>query len=333
MAPGQRTSSHDAAALGSGETGGEPLAATGPELADIQRARIVAAMVSVAARQGVGRTTVARVVACSGVSRRTFYELFEDREQCFLAAFDDGARRAERLVTDAYASPAPWPARVRAALVALLAFLEREPDFARLLVVEALGAGPRALEHRREPLERAAAIVDRDGRAAARGGHPPPLVAEGVLGGALSVIHARMAGEGRPELVELLNPLVSMIVLPYLGPAAARAELERPVAPASTNGDRGHAGADPLRGLNMRLTYRTVRVLLAVAELPGASNREIADGASIRDQGQISKLLTRLEHVGLIANGAVGRVKGQPNSWTLTPAGSNVSRALALRDG
>jgi DNA-binding MarR family transcriptional regulator len=215
-------------------------------------------------------------------------------------------------------------------VAALLAFLQREPELGRVLVVEALGAGPRTLEHRRLLLAGAADAIDRDGRAVARGEGPPPLVAEGALGGALSVIHERMAGAGRSALADLLNPLVSMIVLPYLGPAAARAELERPVAPASANGDRGRAAADPLRGLNMRLTYRTVRVLLSIAEHPGASNREIADGASIRDQGQISKLLTRLQHVGLIENAREGQAKGMPNSWTLTPTGRNVSRALSL---
>ena len=57
-------------------------------VAEIQRARILAAMVDVVAERGAANVTVARVVTRSGVSRRTFYELFEDREDCFLAAFD-----------------------------------------------------------------------------------------------------------------------------------------------------------------------------------------------------------------------------------------------------
>jgi DNA-binding MarR family transcriptional regulator len=70
-----------------------------------------------------------------------------------------------------------------------------------------------------------------------------------------------------------------------------------------------------------------VRVLTVIRQRPGASNREVADGAGIADQGQISKLLTRLEGLGLVENtdGALG--KGAPNEWRLTERGERVERA------
>jgi predicted transcriptional regulator len=77
-----------------------------------------------------------------------------------------------------------------------------------------------------------------------------------------------------------------------------------------------------------------VRVLLAVGELGGRgsppSNRQVADASGIRDQGQISKLLTRLEQLGLVANAADARAKGEPNQWALTSRGSQVRQAVSV---
>jgi AcrR family transcriptional regulator len=301
------------------------------QVSDIQRGRILAAMVEIVSERDASKVTVALVVARAGVSRRTFYELFPDREACFMAAFDDGVARAARYVLEAYPSEARWAERLRLALAALLTFLDVERGVGWLLVVGSLGAGPQALEQRRRVLAQIITVIDegrKDGRA---GEGPPSLTAEGLAGGVFSLIHARMV-DGHPEpLTELLSPLMSMIVLPYLGPAAARRELARPAMPVRD--DRGEASGDPLRNLDMRFTYRTMRVLLAIGELAGAgsqpSNRQVADAAGIRDQGQVSKLLTRLTQLGLIENAGDGRVKGEPNQWQLTPRGGEVRSALS----
>jgi DNA-binding MarR family transcriptional regulator len=87
-----------------------------------------------------------------------------------------------------------------------------------------------------------------------------------------------------------------------------------------------------LRELDVRLTYRTGRVLTAVAELggrgSGPSNREIADAAGISDEGQISKLLKRLEGLGLIENHGPGHPSGMPNAWQLTAKGTELQRTM-----
>jgi hypothetical protein len=146
-----------------------------------------------------------------------------------------------------------------------------------------------------------------------------------------------LKGERRP-LVELLGELMGMIVLPYLGPAAARREqglaLPAPVAPSPVPRPEwpARAVADPLESVPMRLTYRTSRVLEGVAELAGRgsdpSNREIADHAGIQDAGQVSKLLRRLESLGLLANSGLGHAKGEPNAWRLTAQGELVARSI-----
>jgi hypothetical protein len=89
--------------------------------------------------------------------------------------------------------------------------------------------------------------------------------------------------------------------------------------------------------VQMRLTYRTVRVLTAVAELGGRghhpSNREIGTASGVGDQGQISKLLTRLSKLGLIENSGAGLARGAPNAWVLTGKGAEVERAIGQGTG
>jgi AcrR family transcriptional regulator len=294
-------------------------------VSEIQRTRILAAMAEVCAQRGVANVTVAHVVARSGVSRRTFYELFGDREACFLAAFDDAIARVSHYVLDGYDPKAKWAERVRTALLGVLAFLDAEPDCGRLMIVGSLGAGASALERRAAVLGRVIEFVE-EGRQVTAASQPPPLAAEGVVGGALSVLHARLHGPDTGKMTELAGPLTAMIVLPYLGQAAARRELARPTS--SPRAPARQTSADPLRDLDMRLTYRTMRALAAVAASPGCSNREVGALAGMDDQGQVSKLLSRLARLRLIENDLTVTGRGAPNAWVLTPKGAEIERAL-----
>jgi AcrR family transcriptional regulator len=287
---------------------------------------MIAAMVDVVAERGRADSTVAHVVARSGVSRRTFYEVFEDFEDCFVAALEQSIERAREYVQLDYDPEQRWRTRVRAGLTGLLEFLAEEPAMGRLCVVETLGAGSRVHARRMQAVDRLIAVID-EGRSESKGAKAlPPLTAEGVVGGVLSVLHARLIGKPSGSLLDLVGPLMGMIVLPYLGPAMAQKESSqaapspRKRAPASRR--------DPLRDLEMRLTYRTVRVLLAIAADPGSSNRQVGAAAGIEDQGQISKLLSRLERLGLIKNGGAGQVRGAPNAWMLTERGREVERLV-----
>jgi AcrR family transcriptional regulator/DNA-binding MarR family transcriptional regulator len=292
--------------------------------------RILTAMAEVAAERGAGAASVAHIVSRAGVSRRTFYDLFEDREDCFLATFDEALAQAAITVLPAYRGQTRWRERIRAALLATLVFLEEQPALARLCVVEALAAGPRALERRGEVVNLLVRAVD-EGRAErpSRLPEPPPLAAEGAVGAVLAVIHRRLLTGGRGPLTGLLGELMSAIVLPYLGVQAAQKELHKPAPQIKIK--KNHSHGDPLEGLDMRITYRTVRVLIEIGSRPGASNREVATAAGIGDQGQVSKLLTRLEHLGLIRNEGIGHAKGAPNAWALTERGLEVERAIRVQ--
>jgi AcrR family transcriptional regulator len=325
----------------------EETARQGGHVVEMQRRRLLLAFGEVVAERGLEAATVGRVCEQAGVSRRTFYELFSDREDCLLAAFDQALERLAGQVASVFAGEAAWRERVRAALALLLERLDAEPDIARLCVVEAPRAGAVLLERRRRVLDTLAVAVD-EGRAEARAGsEPPPLTAQGVVGGALSVIHARLlessspadgntrAGDATPDgparpLVQLTGPLMAMIVHPYLGPTAARKELERPAPTSPPAAPRN--GADPFKGLPIRFTYRTARVLATIATDPGASNRFIADSSGIADEGQMSRLLRRLEGCELIENRGEGHMRGEPNAWALTERGAAIHAAIAVQE-
>jgi hypothetical protein len=197
-----------------------------------------------------------------------------------------------------------------------------------VLLVESLALGGRALERREQIVSSLVAAVD-EGRAATKAGRDlPPLIAEGNVGGALSILGARAGQREAASFSEMLNPLMGMIVMPYLGAAAARRELDRPVAAREIDARRHTPSHDPFKSAGMRLTYRTARVLLAVAEHPGVSNRQLGDLAEIRDQGQISKLLRRLEKLELIANSDIFPGQGAPNAWELTGAGIQLTGSI-----
>jgi AcrR family transcriptional regulator len=329
---------------------------------EVQRARLLGAMVEVVAADGYQGASVSRVVARAGISRRTFYELFAGREECFLAALERGIAEIATQMGEVYAREDTWSEGVRMAVATGLACLNAEPEFARACVVEALGAGPAVLARRARLLQKLADALQAGAPTPPGAGGPPLLTAETIVGASFSVVHARLSlhgpatqapsrarakgaraksasaaratatadrKEAPPPLSQLLGQLMALIVLPYLGPLAAGEELVRPppelpVRPVSARGRR--ANEQVLEQLNMRLTYRTVRCLLFVSEHPGASNREIATGTEIADEGQASKLLMRLAGVDLLAKTSPG--PGKPNAWRLTAYGQQVLAAV-----
>jgi AcrR family transcriptional regulator len=321
----------------------------GVYVTEVQRTRLLDAAFAVVSEDGYKRMTARRVSGRAGVSNKTFYDLFTDREDCFLAAFDHAVDELAAVALPAYEGEKEWTERIRAGLGALLEFLDGEPELRRLVFIEALGAGPRVLARRARMLEDLGSIID-EGRACVKAGRElPPLTAEGVVGAAFSVIHARLLEQPPEPLTGLLNALMATIVLPYRGHAAAARELARPISqagprlrPADKSRFSGPAGrtsgsraAPRIAVLDFRPTVRTHMVLAAVAELDGRgfspNNREVSDAAGITDQGQISKLLARLESVGLLQN-IGGETQGVPRAWRLTPRGEAVLRVGRPQD-
>ncbi len=301
---------------------------------EIQRSRMLAAALEAVEEVGYGRMTVAQVISRAKVSRKTFYDVFADREDCFLAALEQAVSQVAKPVREAYEREEGWRDGIRAGLAELLVTLDEEPALARLCLVEALGAGPRVLERRAQVLEELAEVVDRGRFVTSAVREPPEVAAEGVVGAVLAVLHTRALEEGPERFSCLLGSLMNIVVLPYLGARAASRELSRPAPETQRKSDAQPVLSrtrDPMAGLSMRLTYRTVRVLVVIGEHPGASNREIAERSGVADQGQISKLLARLARLELVENTGDGQEKGGSNAWHLTQRGTRVERATRPR--
>jgi AcrR family transcriptional regulator/DNA-binding MarR family transcriptional regulator len=288
------------------------------------------AMLEVVAEHGYAGSSATLVVARARASRKTFYEHFENCEDCFLAAFEHALDQVAQVAAPAYERDGNWSERIRAALEALLGFLEADRAIASLLFLEAPTAGPAVQERRTRAVESLQAVIE-EGRSQARADRtPPPLTAETVLGGVIAVIQARLARPKPTRLMTLVNPLMGVIVHPYLGPAAASKELAKPAPKLPRRPQPARAPAaqgDRLKGLHMRVTYRTLRVLVAIGEHPGARNREIAAAAGVTDEGQISKLLSRLEGYELTRNSGEPS-RWAPNEWHLTARGEELERGI-----
>lgn len=189
---------------------------------------------------------------------------------------------------------------------------------------------PALLEWRRRALAHAIAAVEEGGRIG-QGVAPSPVTAEGIVGGIASVLYTRILARSPQPLVELTGAVMSMIVLPYFGAAAARHELGRARPKASGSRDAAPGGAS-LGALEIRITYRTLRVLEAIAVDPGASNSAVGRAAGISDNAQTSKLLARLRRAGVIENGNREQApRGGANAWSLTGKGRRIVESLGVR--
>ncbi len=126
-------------------------------MTESQRNRIHQAMIEVVSERGYPETRVVDVIGVAGVSRKTFYELFDSKEDCFLAAYDVLLGNLLGDTAGGFESKpgAPWAERVAAGLGALLEHLAEHPDEARFAIVEVLAAGP---EGARPPRRRAAPV-------------------------------------------------------------------------------------------------------------------------------------------------------------------------------
>jgi len=202
---------------------------TAGEVEADQRGRMLAAVGGVLAERGYARATVSDILERSGVSRRTFYEQFEDKDDCLFVAYDDAERRVWVAAMAAVAgTPArDWPGRVHAALGAVLEFVVAEPDTARLFTLEARAAGPEMGARHSAALDRVAAalragnrhVVARELSAAGPGGVPPlPESTEHTLVGNVAALIGSYVLSGATELLPGLEPQLAEHLLASRGP-------------------------------------------------------------------------------------------------------------------
>lgn len=121
---------------------------------EVQRGRLLDALAEVLAEEGYLDTTVHKILKRAGISRRTFYEIFTDKEDCFLAAYQEAADHILVLVQRACRLGGTPEERIENSLRAMLEFAEREPQVARMCVVEVMAAGDKARQRRAKTMER-----------------------------------------------------------------------------------------------------------------------------------------------------------------------------------
>jgi AcrR family transcriptional regulator len=192
----------------------------------IQRERLLAAMIKTVTEVGYSALTVQNVLARAGISRPTFYEQFEDKEDCFLAAFDASAQQMrERVEATVLAAGPDWRDRLRSGIAELLRFIADEPEAARTVIVEARASSPAGLRRRDQLLDHFASCIDALVREDLD--EPPSAIAAaGVVGGIESVLYARLQKGETDDLDALLPSLMYFAVLAYAGHDAASAELD-----------------------------------------------------------------------------------------------------------
>jgi AcrR family transcriptional regulator len=192
-----------------------------------QRQRILQAMIEVVSERGFPDTRVVDVIAVAGVSRKTFYELFSSKEDCFLATYDvllgnllgDTARGFE-------SKPgAPWAERIAAGLAELLKHLAEHPDEARFAIVEVLAAGPKALARRDAALRQFTGFLDA-GRAETSV-ELPGITSLSIAGGINELLYSEILHGATARLESRLPDLMFWIALPFLGPERAAVERDR----------------------------------------------------------------------------------------------------------
>lgn len=191
-----------------------------------QRDRVIAAAIEVFAKRGYRGATVGNLVSAAKVGVNSFYSLFEGKEDCFLAVYDQIVAEGRERMVAAIPADADWPHRVTAILRALLELIEELPLAARIALVEVHTAGPAARAHHERDLEEVAALL--------RGGREHSPVAEelpasleyATVGGLGWLLQQRIAIGEAAGIAKLLPEVLEIVVEPYLGEAATAELIE-----------------------------------------------------------------------------------------------------------
>jgi AcrR family transcriptional regulator len=184
-----------------------------------QRERLIAGLAEAIAENGYSGTTIAHITRHAAVSRRTFYEHFASKDECFVAAYDTVMAELRERVGRAFEEEGDWPHAVKGGIGAMLHFLAAEPNLARLSMVEALVAGPVVVERYDSAIQSFVPYFQsgRDGRSPEVLARLNPTTEEALVGGMMSLISRRIIAGKTAELESLLPDLVEFTLTPYLG--------------------------------------------------------------------------------------------------------------------
>jgi AcrR family transcriptional regulator len=188
-----------------------------------QRERLLDAAARAMAEQGYAELTVRDLIDRAGVSRRTFYQLFEGKIECVFAAHERAFERLSETVAVACGAERTWPDRVAGAIAAALAFAVESPSEAQLIVVACHTASEPKLASRGHAVHEQLAELLRIGRRQGEVAHAPPeLTEQAVVGAAMAIVGARLLAGDVTTLPQLAPELTEIVLTPYLGDEEAR---------------------------------------------------------------------------------------------------------------
>jgi len=252
-----------------------------------QRSRLLDAAVGVVAQDGYPQAKIGDLATRAGVSRATFYELFSDKEECFLAAHRELAERMSAEVGEAVAQSDPARAP-QAALTALVSFADREPLAFSFLTHEAMLAGPRALEERDRLIARLEGQLEHAWGQAPDSAPMPDVPPRILLGGPIRLLGIRMR-RGQDHREQLLADLIEWLdcysvprrahrwrnITPSAELLGARRETAPgPVAPQPLPRGRHRLPVAVVRGIQReRILHATAQVI----RVKGYANITVAD--------------------------------------------------------
>jgi AcrR family transcriptional regulator len=186
-----------------------------------QRERLLAAVVRVTAAKGYEATSVADILEEAGVGRESFYELFDDKRDCILAAHAALVDHLEATVRAAYEEPGPWTGRVRKSVAAMLEWFAADPAAAKVTVVELAAVGSISRRRFQEDFQRFTRLLE-EGREDPGPGRPQ--AAELAIGAGLARVFEEVVRGRTADLPKMLPELTYEVLVPFVGEEAARGE-------------------------------------------------------------------------------------------------------------
>jgi AcrR family transcriptional regulator len=196
---------------------------------ELRRQPILEAMIRIAGSKGYRATSVADVLADAQASRATFYKYFDDKHDCFLAAYELAVERVLAAARVGCDPKQPWQARARGGLAAVVDLFARDPTLARMTVVEATAAGAAVRRRHWAAIDRLARLLE-DGRDRAQQPRLPPNTGLMAVSGVVGLIFDELQAGRNAELPHLQPELEFTLLVPFLGPRAAAREMGRNAA-------------------------------------------------------------------------------------------------------
>lgn len=209
------------------------------------RQRLLEAMLAVSGELGYEQVAVRHVIQRAKTSRATFYKHFEDREDCFAQAHRDASDWLYRRLVGAGKRQPSWREGLRAAMAELLEFCANQPAIAKALFVEVHAAGERALDQRRDLMERLSRALDSARREIPSRQAPPPVTSTFIVGAIDTLVSAKLMDGDAERAPEMLPGLLHFVVMQYFGEDAAWEEMT--AAPLATWQARREAASQPPR--------------------------------------------------------------------------------------